>query len=129
MKAIENIFKHYNMSLPEDPKELAHELKIVFINFLKLEEAINKDGAVFISETLLVYNKSLGAFRLTVSPQIGENVVKEIRFDPDDLFHLLSLDYYVTGTSLTIKDKYRINVLIVAKDKTEAVSLKGRLKL
>lgn len=129
MKTIKNIFKHYNMSLPEDPKELAQKLKVSFINFSKLEEAIKKDGATFITETLLVYNKSLGAFRLTVSPQNGESIVKEIRFDPDDLFHLLSLDYYVTGLSLTIKDKHRINILIVGKDKAETLSLKGRFRL
>ena len=112
---------------PTDVKDIPAALKIFPLDINKVKTAVETSGVFFVSEQLLIYNKFLGAMRLSVNPQMGDQIIKVLRFSPEDLQSIYQLGYYTTGHTLSVRDN-DINILIVAKDADHAAEIKRNVE-
>lgn len=124
---IKNILKLLGIDVPSNPKYIPTILKTLPININKVKSLVERDGATYVVESLLIYNKFLRTIKLTVSPQIGDQIIKVLRFNPEHLQTLLSCGYYTTGVTLKLRDEF-INILVVSKDESHASHIKSMLE-
>ena len=124
---IKNILKLSGRDVPSDPKMLPALLKTYPLSLSKINKYVNKDGAVYVVEPLLVYNKFLRTIKLTVNPQIGDQIIKVLRFNPKQYQQVLTSGYYTTAVSMSLRDN-DVNILIISKDEKHALELKNMLE-
>lgn len=124
---IKSILKLLGRDVPSDPKTLPAILKSYPLNKSKIDNDINIDGVTYVVEPLLVYNKFLRTIKLTVNPQIGDQIIKVLRFNPEQLQNILSSGYYTTGHCLNIRG-HDVCILVIAKDQDHAHKIKDLLE-
>lgn len=127
-ETVKNLLKQLDRQEPTNPKDIVGILKYYPLSLRKIDRLVNENGATFVVEPLLCYNKFLRLIRLTANPQMGDEVIKVLRFDPAHLNKVLLCNYYTTGTTIAIRDTIDINVLIIANSREAAESLQKQFK-
>lgn len=109
-------------------KKAIEGLKTYRLNINVIKRKLEEDGKVYIVEPLITYNKFTKECRLTNNPGFGETILKVLRFEPSTYREAIRIPgVYSTGSFLTLRDRH-VGVLVIAKTKDLACSLRGSLE-